>query len=107
MPKQHLPCRKKVLKHVQLCLFVSEQGAGEWLRKPFGLEEGVLVYPKSSSDQQISDLSIEKKDSVTNRIYTILLKTIDLSSTDLPKFKSARNDFVTSVKEIVSSLHNA
>jgi len=77
------------------------------LRKPFGLEEGVLVYPKSSSDQQISDLSIEKKDSVTNRIYTVLLKTIDLSFTDLPTFKSARNDFVTSVKEILSSLHNA
>jgi hypothetical protein len=77
------------------------------LRKPFGLEEGVLVYPKSSSDQQISDLSIEKKDSVTNRIYAVLLKTIDLSSIDLLTFKSARNDFVTSVKEILSSLHNA
>jgi 5-methylcytosine-specific restriction endonuclease McrBC regulatory subunit McrC len=68
-----------------------------------GLERGVLVYPKLSSDQKVYDLPIRKREPITNRSYNVLLKTIDLFSTDLLKFKSACNDFLADINEILCS----
>lgn len=67
-----------------------------------GLDKGVLVYPKLSSDQRIHDLPIRKRDPITNRFYSVLLKTIDLTSTDLSKFKSTCNDFLADINENLS-----
>jgi len=68
-----------------------------------GLQKGILVYPKSSSDQQIYDLQIEKRDPITNRVYQVLLRTIDLTSADLSIFKSVCSNFVEDAKQILYS----
>ena len=68
-----------------------------------GLQKGILVYPRISIEQKVSDFLIKKKDPVTGRIYQIILKTIDLTSTDLPVFQSACKDFVVSIESILNS----
>ncbi len=68
-----------------------------------GLEGGILVYPKLSPDQKVHDLPITKKEPITNRSYKVLLKTIDLFPTDLLRFRSACDNFLSSINEILLS----
>lgn len=71
-----------------------------------GLKKGVLVYPKSFQQQKIHDFTIEKKDPITNRVYHVLLRTIDLTSTDMKTFTAVCNQFLTQIEEILCSLTN-
>ena len=66
-----------------------------------GLAGGILVYPKLSPDQKVHDLPVTKKDPLTSRSYKVLLKTVDLFPADLVKFKSACDDFRSSINEIL------
>ena len=59
-----------------------------------GLENGILVYPKLSPNQNVHDLLIRKRDPITNRSYSVFLRTINLFPTDLEEFKSACNQFL-------------